>query len=86
MTPEEETARGREAALVLENVVYKEAMIVLKAKLMQMFQETTHDQSDERDEVWRKMQMMDWLERQLDSVMKTGKMGEETLKLQNNQQ
>lgn len=78
MTPDQEIARGREAALVTGNVTYKEAMLKMRAKLMDLFQQTTYDQSSERDEIWRKMQTIDWFEEELNTVMTTGRMREAT--------
>lgn len=83
MTPEEEIRRGREAAIVISNPIYKEAMIIIRAQMMETFYNTNADQTEERDEIWRQGKIVDWFERQLDSVMKTGKMATATLNQQN---
>lgn len=81
MTPEEEVARGREAQTVLNNSIYRESLLLLRGQLMDQFQSTKFDQSAERDEIWRRMQTIDWFERQLSSVMQTGQLGEQSLEM-----
>ena len=83
MTPEEEIARGREAAIVTGNAIYQEAMIIIRAQMMEAFYKTGAEQTQERDEIWRQGKIVDWFERQLDSVMKTGRMASTTLNQQN---
>ena len=75
MTPEEEIARGREAALVMGNAIYKEAMIIIRAQMLETFYKTDADQTAERDEIWRMMRCLDGLEAKLNRIMTTGKMG-----------
>ena len=79
MTPEEEVRRGREAALITSNEIYKEAMIIIRAQMMETFYNTTTDQTSERDEIWRQGKVVDWFERQIEVVMKTGRMAQATL-------
>ena len=78
MTPEEEIYRGNEARSVINNPIYKEALILLKAQMMETFQRTKYDQKEEREEIWREMKVLDALERQLESVMRTGRLAELT--------
>ena len=75
MTHEEEVRRGQEAALVLNSPLYQEAFMVMKARMLEEFQKTGFSQSEERDEIWRMMKCLDGLERQLEAVMTTGKLG-----------
>lgn len=74
MTQEEEAIRGNEAALVINNPLYREAMLVMRGKMMEEFSKTTFNQSDERDEIWRMMRCLDGLEAQLNAIMTTGRM------------
>ena len=82
MSPEEEVRRGREAAIVTTNPIYQESLLIIKGQMLKAFQDTNYADSDGRDEIWRQMKIVDWLERQLASVMNTGKMASETLNLQ----
>lgn len=75
MTLEEEKRRGQDAAMVLNNPLYKEAMMVMRGQMMEKFQNTTFAQSEERDEIWRTMNCLDGLEAQLNAIMTTGKLG-----------
>ena len=83
MTPEEEIARGREAAIVTSNHVYQEALVIIKGQMLDAFQKTKFADTEERNEIWRQMKIVDWFERQLESVMKTGRMATATLNQQN---
>jgi len=82
MAPEEEVARGREAQTVLNNSIFREAMVIMRGQMMEAFQKTKHDESEARDEIWRQMKIMDKFEDQLNAVMTTGKLGEKTLEMQ----
>lgn len=85
MKPEEEAARGREAQSVLNNSIYKESLVIIKAQMFDAFVRSNADQSAEREEIWRRMNNLDALEKQLTSVMTTGKLGEATLDLNTTQ-
>jgi hypothetical protein len=76
---EKEAARGRLAREVLENCVYKEAYVMLRAKLFEEFKKTKFRDNDERDEIWRKLQVVDYIEDSLAKVMQSGKVAEATL-------
>ena len=75
MTPDQEIRRGQDAAVVLDNPIYQEAMRVLRGQMMEQFQNTRHDQSEERDEIWRTLRCLNGLEAQLEAVMTTGRVG-----------
>lgn len=64
---------------VLNNVEYQKAFIAIKAHLLSEFENTKFKQQEERDEVWRKLQSLNFIERQLTEVMQTGKIAEQTL-------
>lgn len=76
---EKEAERGRYAREVLDNCVYKEAYVMLRAKLFEEFQKTKFKDSAERDEIWRKLQVVDYIENYMVKVMQSGKIAEETL-------
>lgn len=73
--------RAAEAETVLNNPIFKESLDLIRAKLMTDFERTKFGQSDERDEVWRKMQTVNWFEEHFKQVLKTGKMAKQTLSL-----
>ena len=76
----EEISRGDQAKHVLNNAIFIEAMMILRGQAMEAFQKTKFDQNEERNEIWRQLNTIDWLERQLKSVMETGKLAEATPK------
>lgn len=82
MTPEEEVRRGQEAAIVINNPLYQEAMIAMRAQMFDQFTKTTFAQSEERDEIWRTMRCLGGLQTQLEAVMTTGKIGEASKDIQ----
>lgn len=76
MTPEEEIIRGNEAAIVIGSPVYKEAMMALRGQMMEEFTKTSYDQSEQRDEIWRTMKVLDAIEAKLKYVMTTGRIAQ----------
>ena len=64
---------------VLNNVEYQKAFVMIKAHLLNEFEGTKFKQHEERDEVWRKLQSLTFIENQLIEVMQTGKIAELTL-------
>ena len=64
---------------VLNNTEYQNAFMMIKAHLLSEFECTKFKQHEERDEVWRKIQSLNFIEGQLTEVMQTGKIAELTL-------
>ena len=64
---------------VLNNAEYQNAFMMIKAHLLSEFEGTKFKQHEERDEVWRKIQSLNFIEGQLTEVMQTGKIAELTL-------
>lgn len=75
----QEINRGILAQQVIDNPVYKESIILIKADLMQKFETTKYSDSDQRDEIWRTMQNLNRLENKIARVMQTGKMSQTML-------
>ncbi len=69
-----EINRGELARQVTDNPVYQEAFTALKASLIDSFQNTKFKETAERDEVWRKMQTVNYVEGYLEEIMETGKL------------
>lgn len=87
MNEEQEEQLKQEAAFavlgkqVLSNEAYKQAMMLRKAQLFEVFCVTKQDQSDVREEAWRTMQNIKALEGYFSTLLETGKMAEATLEL-----
>ena len=64
---------------ILNNVEYQNAFIMIKATLLNEFEGTKFKQQEERDEVWRKLQSLNFIEAQLTEVMQTGKIAQSLL-------
>lgn len=74
-----ELNRARLAEQVLNNPLYREAFDLIRANLIDKFEKTKFDQKEERDEIWRKMQIVNSMQEHFQYVMENGKMAEETL-------
>lgn len=72
-------AAANEAESFLNHRLYTNAKIAIRAELVRQFEKTNYTQSDERDEIWRKMQSLDWIERTMSKVVRDGKVAEKTL-------
>jgi len=75
----QEVNRGERAKQVLHNELYKEAFTALRASLYDGFCHTKFKDSDERDEIWRKQQAVDFIENYLQEVMETGEIARASL-------
>lgn len=76
---ERDIERGANAKKILNNPEFSSAFSMIKATLINGFENTKFDQSDERDEIWRKLQALNWLEDQIQEVINNGKMSEKAL-------
>jgi len=75
----QELVRGDQASAVLNNPIYQEAFVMIRARLMEENQKTTFKQSAERDEIWRKMRTVEWVEKHFRQVMTFGEVSKATL-------
>jgi len=75
--------RGHNAKSVLNDFEFKEAFIRIKATLINGFTASKFDESTQRDEIWRKLQCLEWLEEELTSVIENGKMSDSELEQRN---
>lgn len=64
---------------VLNNIAYKNAMTLRKAQIFELFCKTKHEQTEERDELWRTMMNINALEDYFNTLLTTGKMAEHSL-------
>ena len=76
---EEEKIRGGYAKQVLDNPLFRETITIMRAELYESFAKTKFNQKDERDEIGRKQQVVEWFEGRLKRVMQGGQMAEKTL-------
>lgn len=76
----EESKLGQIGLQVLNNHVFKQAMMVREAQLFEVFCSTKKDQGDVREEAWRTMQNLKCLQQYFEEVLTTGKMADEQLK------
>jgi len=74
-----ESVRGNQAAEVLNNPIYQEAFVAIRARLMSEFQNTKFRQSKQRDEIWRQMQTVEQVQKHLEKVMQSGRISEATI-------
>jgi len=75
----QELARGDQASAVLNNPIYQEAFVMIRARLMEEFTKTKFRQTEERDEVWRKLQTVEWVEKHFKQVLQSGQVSKATL-------
>jgi len=52
---------------------------VIKATLINEFEQTKFKDSDARDEIWRKVQALEFIKKEIETVIITGQMSEKTL-------
>jgi len=76
-----EIARGNEAEQIISNPIYKEAMIAIRADLFDKFGRTKTKDVDDREAIYTQLQSFERFQTYLESVMKTGKIGTQTLSL-----
>lgn len=74
-----EIAEGKNAEDWLNNPLYLKSFVVIKANLIQKFQETKHNDQDLRDEIWRKIQALNWVDDQIKIHVKRGDQAKSTL-------
>lgn len=85
MTPEQIDQQKKEvefAAIgkqVVDNPAFKQAMMVRKGQIFEVFCLTKAEQNDVREEAWRTMQNMTALEEFFKQALTTGKMADEQL-------
>lgn len=65
---------------VLNNAAYKQAIMLRKAQIFELFCSSKQDQADIREECWRTMVNITALEQYFQTLLTTGKMAETSLK------
>jgi predicted glycosyltransferase len=72
----EESKLGQMGLQVINNHIFKQAMIAREAQLFETFCNTKRDQEDVREEAWRTMQNLRCLQQYFDEVLTTGKLAD----------
>ena len=67
------------AQQVLDNPMIKEFFLAYRADILDKFTGTKYKDTQERDELWRKMQTLDNFEKHFKHYVETGKLAEATL-------
>lgn len=76
---EKEVKRAEQARQVLQNPVYRDAFLRIKADLLSGFERSTDRQDKVRREIWRTLKTLDKLQSQLEHTMQTGELARRTL-------
>ena len=74
MTPDEERIRANDAQRIIREL--EPHIMAMRAQLLMGFENTAFDQSAERDEIWRQYKSLKAMERNLSSIIMTGKMAQ----------
>jgi hypothetical protein len=68
----EDVTAGLNAESVLNNTQYQGAFLSIKAKLINAFVDSKYEDSADRDETWRKLQALQWVEDELKRAIQNG--------------
>jgi hypothetical protein len=87
-SPQQETneavadiSRAHRAEELLDNPLYIEAITAMQAAMFEQFNDTKLADSNERHELWQRMQLMKQFQGKFESIVKQGKKAQETLSL-----
>lgn len=76
-----EVSRAERARQLMDDQMLQEAMTAIKAEIYSKFTRTKFNESEQRDELWRKTQAITAFEGYLERVMTDGRVASETLKI-----
>jgi hypothetical protein len=74
-------SRANQAAELLNNPLYIEAVTVMRAAMYGEFEDTKLADVDSRHELWQRMQLMKGFQGYFEKVVKEGKKGTQTIKM-----
>lgn len=75
----EKVAEGKNADDFVSNPRYQKAKVMIRADLFNQFESTKSPDSGDRDEIWRKLQSLKFIENSLERAIRDGKIAEKTL-------
>ena len=79
----DQVEKGLEASKTLHSSPFQTALITIKARLFEESMDTSLDQEEKRTEIWRKYQLLQWLEEELTNVVDTGTIATNELERRN---
>lgn len=74
-------SRAELASVVINNELYKEAMIIMEANLIEELRNSKFEEKDLREDIHKKLQVCQWFQKNLESIMTKGKYAEEKMSL-----
>lgn len=75
----DEMEAAAQAKQIVNNPMYKQAIIMIRGDLYNKFKKCGWKDDDERREIWRKEQIVDWFEEIMNETLETGKLAEQSL-------
>jgi CRISPR/Cas system CMR-associated protein Cmr5 small subunit len=76
---DDEIKRKGDADIILNSYLHKEAWNVIEMHLFDQFSKSKHEQSDEREALYREMKALQRVKKYYESILTTGKMAEKEL-------
>ena len=76
---DDEVKRKADADLILNSYLHKEAWNVIEMHLFDQFSKTKHEQSDQREALYREMKGLQRVKKYYESILTTGKLAEKEL-------
>jgi len=77
----EDIKRAELARQVIDNPVFQESFTLFKVNCFDRFTKTKFDNVEEREEIWRKLQTLEFVESNLKNLIENGEFARETLSL-----
>lgn len=75
----DQIAQGQDADQWLNHPLYRHVITMIKAELLEAFEKTKFKESDERDEIWRKLQSLNSITSRIERIVRDGHSAERTL-------
>ncbi len=72
-------ATGKDADSWLNHAQYRHAITLVKAELLSQFEKTKYKESDDREEIWRKLQALNGIVSRIERLVRDGKTAEKSL-------
>lgn len=75
----EQVLEGKNAEDFVGNPRYQKAKVMIRANLFREFEKSGYKESDVRDEIWRKLQALSFIENNLEKAIRDGEMAQKSL-------
>jgi CRISPR/Cas system CMR-associated protein Cmr5 small subunit len=76
---DDEISRKADADIILNSYLHKEAWNVIEMHIFDQFSKTKHEQSDQREALYREMKGLQRVKKYYESILTTGKLAEDEL-------